>query len=230
MSVTPKPQKIIYIILFLLTLIGVAIVVRRATGIVPVIVHGIRPSAEPSNPQLKVLKRLDAIFERHAWLTLVHIIPGLIFLLSGLLYFTARFPRTAHWHELTYRFFWISGIFTGITAFIMSVTMPAIGGFNQAASTILFSSLFLYFLTKSVLAKMSDRSFELRLWSIRSYGIGLAIATIRPIIGIFFATSRLTGLSPEEFFGTAFWIGFSLHLIVTEAWIQRHWKFTLPEP
>jgi hypothetical protein len=59
---------------------------------------------------------------------------------------------------------------------------------------------------------------------IRAFSVGLAVATIRPIIGMFFATSRLSGLTPHEFFGIAFWIGFVLHLIAAEAWIHA----TLP--
>jgi hypothetical protein len=55
---------------------------------------------------------------------------------------------------------------------------------------------------------------------IRAIGIALGVATTRPIMGIFFATSRLTGLGPWEFFGTAFWIGFTLTYIATEAWIR----------
>jgi uncharacterized membrane protein YozB (DUF420 family) len=58
-----------------------------------------------------------------------------------------------------------------------------------------------------------------REWMIRAFAIGLAVATIRPIIGLFFATSRLSGLTPDAFFGVAFWIGFVLHLILAEAWI-----------
>jgi hypothetical protein len=27
-------------------------------------------------------------------------------------------------------------------------------------------------------------------------------------------------MAPHEFFGSAFWIGFTLHLIVAEAWIH----------
>jgi len=55
---------------------------------------------------------------------------------------------------------------------------------------------------------------------IRAFAIGLAVATFRPIVGAFFATSRLLGLTPHEFFGIAFWIGFVLHLIAAEAWIH----------
>ena len=39
------------------------------------------------------------------------------------------------------------------------------------------------------------------------------------LIGLFFATNRISGLTPEEFFGIAFWIGFVLHLLAAEAWI-----------
>jgi hypothetical protein len=56
---------------------------------------------------------------------------------------------------------------------------------------------------------------------IRAFSIALAVATIRPVVAVFFATSRLSGLTPYEFFGTAFWIGFVLHLIAAEVWIER---------
>jgi hypothetical protein len=55
---------------------------------------------------------------------------------------------------------------------------------------------------------------------IRAFAVGLAVATIRPIIGMFFATSRISGLTPHEFFGTAFWIGFTVQLMAAEAWIH----------
>ena len=47
-----------------------------------------------------------------------------------------------------------------------------------------------------------------------------AVATIRPIVGVFFATSRLTHLTPRDFFGTAFWLGFTMQLMVAEIWIN----------
>ena len=59
-------------------------------------------------------------------------------------------------------------------------------------------------------------------WLLRAYAVGLAIATVRPIMALSFAFFRLT---PQLFLGTAFWIGFSLHTIVAEAWIQSKRKF-----
>ena len=59
-----------------------------------------------------------------------------------------------------------------------------------------------------------------REWMLRAFSVGLAVATIRPIIGIFFATSHVSGLAPHDFFGIAFWIGFTLQLMAAEAWIH----------
>jgi hypothetical protein len=39
-------------------------------------------------------------------------------------------------------------------------------------------------------------------------------------MGIFFATSRLTHLEPRQFFGVAFWIGFSINSIAVELWLH----------
>ena len=67
------------------------------------------------------------------------------------------------------------------------------------------------------------REFTLhREWMIRGYAIGLAVATIRPIMGTFFAAAAIRGhvRAPGEFFGTAFWIGFTLQMIAAEIWIN----------
>jgi hypothetical protein len=48
----------------------------------------------------------------------------------------------------------------------------------------------------------------------------LGVATTRPVMGAFFATSRLTHWQPEQFFGVAFWIGFSINVILFELWVR----------
>jgi hypothetical protein len=52
---------------------------------------------------------------------------------------------------------------------------------------------------------------------LRAFGIGLGVATTRPIVGAFFAARTL---APQEFFGIAFWLGFSVTAIAAEAWIN----------
>lgn len=106
------------------------------------------------------------------------------------------------------------------SALLMSFGMPAIGGVNQAAATTLFGTFFLFALCKAFWHIRRREVALHREWMIPAFSIGLAVAAIRPIMGVFFATSPLTGLTPREFFGIAFWTGFVLHLIAAEAWIH----------
>jgi uncharacterized membrane protein len=187
----------------------------------PIVARGYHPPAVASNPVAARFAALDDLFAHYPVLTLVHIAPGLLFMVLGPLQFSSTIrARHLRWHRWSGRIFVICGAVIGTSALIMSFGMPAIGGLNQAVATTLFSSFFLYALG---MAFWHIRRREVALhreWMIRAFSVGLAVATIRPIIGIFFATSRLSGLTPHEFFGIAFWIGFVLHLIAAEAWIR----------
>jgi hypothetical protein len=68
-----------------------------------------------------------------------------------------------------------------------------------------------------------------REWVTRAVGILLGIAT-RPVMGVFFATSGRTHLGPNQFFGMAFWIGFSINAVVTELWLQSRRRAELHKP
>jgi len=153
---------------------------------------------------------------------MVHDVPGLLFMILGPLQFSSTI-RTRHlrWHRISGSVFFVCGLIIATSALLMSFTMQSIGGVNQAAATVLFGAFFLFALCNAFW-HIRRREIALhRQWMIRAFAIGLAVATIRPIVGIFFATSRFTGLTPHEFFGTAFWIGFVLHLIAAEAWIHH---------
>ncbi len=204
-----------------LALIGVAIGVRRTLNLVPVVAHGYRAPTVPCNPRLAQLTAMDDLFARHPILTLVHIVPGMLFMILGPLQFSSTIrARHLRWHRWSGRVLVICGLVIGATALVMSFGMPAIGGVNQAAATTLFGTFFLFALCKAFW-HIRRREIALhREWMIRAFSVGLAVATIRPIVGVFFATSPLTGLTPREFFGIAFWIGFVLHLIAAEAWIR----------
>jgi uncharacterized membrane protein len=214
-------QRALWGAVILLTLIGVAIGVRRTANLLPIVLDGYHPPVVPANPRLAQLAALDDLFARHPILTLVHIVPGMLFMILGPLQFSATIrARHLRWHRLSGRVFVICGLVIGISALVMSLGMPAIGGVNQAAATTLFGTFFLFALCKAFW-HIRRREIALhREWMIRAFSIGLAVATIRPIVGVFFATSPLTGLTPREFFGIAFWIGFVLHLIAAEAWIR----------
>ncbi len=58
----------------------------------------------------------------------------------------------------------------------------------------------------------------IREWMVRAYGVTLGISVTRPIVGAFFAARRLR---PQQFFGTAFWLGFTISLLAAERWLMR---------
>ena len=61
-----------------------------------------------------------------------------------------------------------------------------------------------------------------RTWMMRAIAVLLGIATTRPVMGVFFATESVTHLQPQQFFGTAFWIGFTATYIAGEAYLRSH--------
>jgi uncharacterized membrane protein len=189
--------------------------------LIPIVVRGYQPPPAASNPVAAQFTALDDLFAHYPILTLVHIVPGLLFMMLGPLQFAPTIrARHLRWHRLSGRIFIICGVVIGLSALVMSLAMPSIGGFNQAAATTLFATFFLIALCKAFW-HIRRREIALhREWMIRAFSVGLAVATIRPIIGMFFATSRFSGLTPHEFFGVGFWIGFVLHLIAAEAWIH----------
>jgi hypothetical protein len=221
-----RARRILWGAVILLALIGVFVVARRVAHLVPILIHGYSPPIVPSNPKLAQFAALDDVFARHGVLTLVHIIPGLLFIVLGPLQFNSTFrKRHLQWHRRSGRILFVCGAVIGVSALVMSFAMPSIGGVNQATATTLFGLWFLFALGKALRHILRREIAPHREWMIRAFSIGLAVATIRPIIAIFFATSPLSGLTPREFFGAGFWIGFALHLIAAEVWI----RWTRPE-
>ena len=183
------------------TVIAVAVVIRR--------LFALAASPRTIAPELAAL---DSAFANHAALTLAHILPALLFVvLAPVVVFrkTARFD----WAE---QLLFPTGTIVGLTAYTMS--LYSVGGWLERSAVLFFDTLFLL----SLLQAYRHRGDPLlkRRWLLRSIGILLGIATTRPVMGVFFATSRLTHLQPDQFFGMAFWIGFSINTIIVELWLR----------
>ncbi len=151
---------------------------------------------------------------------MIHIIPGLLFMALGPLQFVRQLRnRKPGLHRWMGRVVLVSGAIIGGTALAMGPQL-AIGGANETAATMFFAIVFLFCLAKAYASIRRGKVALHREWMIRAFAIGLAVATIRPIVGVFFATRGITHLTPHDFFGTAFWLGFTMHLIAAEIWID----------
>ncbi len=170
-----------------------------------------------TTPRFAPATTLDAGFASHRVLTLLHIIPAFLFMALVPLQFLGRIrKRHIGWHRWSGRMLVILGVVIGSSALVMSWTMN-VGGASETAATTLFAILFLVFLSLGFWNIRQRRIALHRQWMIRAFGVALGVATTRPIIGAFFAVGRL---SPHEFFGAAFWLGFTITLLAAETWIH----------
>jgi uncharacterized membrane protein len=210
------PVRFVAGVVAVLSMIGVFIVVKRTLFLIPVLQNGYHPVPTTGNK----IYVPEVGFGRHPLLTLIHVLPGLLFIVLAPLQFIKRIRyRLPRVHRIVGRIVVVSGLVVGISALIMSFKM-SIGGVNETAATTLFAIVFLFSLIKAFVYIRRHRITLHREWMIRAFAIGFAVATTRPIVGIFFATSRITGLTVQDFFGAAFWISFTLHLIAAEIWIN----------
>lgn len=181
--------------------IGLAAVVVRAVALS----GPVRAGGPPGTAEL------DAYFKAHAALTWTHILcaAGYVLLLPLV------FWRRARSSPAVRRLFFGMGFVVGATAYAMN--LYAIGGWVERAAILFFNTLFLIELVLAL--RQRDEAGAGR-WTIRATAVLLGIATTRPVVGVFFATSRLTHLTPQQFFGFAFWIGFSINAVVIELWLR----------
>jgi hypothetical protein len=182
--------------------IAIGVVLRR-------LVELLRPS-QGGPPQMA---SLDAAFSSHAVLTAMHIIPAAIFVLLSAAVLLR--PTGGEWLE---RLFFLFGGLTGATAYAMSYW--AVGGWVERSAVLVFNSWFLFSLGRAYRFRLRREPSRKRQWMTRAVGILLGIATTRPVMGVFFATSSRTHLGPRQFFGIAFWIGFSINAGVIELWLH----------
>ena len=113
MTVSKKATRLVWTGVILLVIIGVAAVTRRTL----VLLWPGTFSGGKSNPAVA----LDAGFARHVTLTLIHILPGALFLVLAPLQFVpgirAKHLRLHRWMG---RVLLISGLIIGTSALVMS--------------------------------------------------------------------------------------------------------------
>jgi hypothetical protein len=162
---------------------------------------------------------LDAAFAARRGLTLSHIIPALIFVVLLPFWFSRRMRSNEPVHRrLTWGLFALGAV-VGITA--LPLASHPVGGALELSSILVFDGLYLFSLARAFTLFLR-REPHYREWMLRAIAVLLGIATTRPVMGVFFATARLTHLEPRQFFGIAFWIGFGLTYLAGEWYLQKH--------
>ena len=205
--------RLLWAAVIFLAFVGLAVATRRTMVL-------LKPGAlsSPRNPAAD----LDAHFASERALVLTHILPAMLFMILGPLQFVrglrSRHPEVHRWSG---RVFLAASAVVGISGLKLAFG-KTVGGLDEKAAIMLFGTFFLISLAKALWHALRREFAQHREWMIRGYAIGLAVAAIRPIMGTFFAAALMSGHKPQpaEFFGTAFWVGFTLQTIAAEIWIN----------
>jgi uncharacterized membrane protein len=209
MAESRRATRLMWTVVILLIVIGVAAVARRTV----VLLFPGHLESGASSPAAA----LDTGFARHEALTLIHILPGAMFLgLAAFQFVPGIRQKHLQFHRWSGRVLVVTGLVIGVSALVMSFKMN-IGGVNETAATTFYAIVFLTCLVRAYVFIRRKDVERHREWMIRAYAIGLGVATTRPIVGMFFAFRRMT---PHEFFGIAFWLGFTITVVAAEAWID----------
>lgn len=200
----PSPQAVrrplwLLVGFWICAVIAIAAVARRLVALL-----------RPGTGGASEMAALDQAFSSHAALTLAHIVPAAIFVVLAAVVLLR--PSAGKWWK---RSFFLFGAITGLTAYLMSSI--AFGGWVERSAVFVFDTWFLFSLTRGYYHKEPALR---RKWTTRAVAVLLGIATTRPVMGVFFATGAITHLKPNQFFGLAFWIGFSINAIIIELWLH----------
>jgi hypothetical protein len=95
-----RVRRALWSAVIFLAFIGTAVALRRIVNVVPIVLHGYHPPPPASNPVAAQFIALDDLFAHYPVLTLIHIVPGLLFMLLGPLQFSATIrARNLRWHR-----------------------------------------------------------------------------------------------------------------------------------
>jgi hypothetical protein len=106
----------------------------------------------------------------------------------------------------------------GVTGYAIVAT--PVGGLLEVSAIVVYGTgLLMSLLIAWRYIRRGDVAHH-REWMLRAIAIVLGIATTRPVVALFFATGPFTQLSPSQFFGAAFWIGFTATALAGEWYVR----------
>ncbi len=160
----------------------------------------------------------DVRYVQHPWVSLLHIVPGALFLTLAPLQFVARIrQRRISVHRGLGRVLATSAAISGVLALVINFLFPAFGGISTQTAVVFSSLLFLFSLSMAIRHIPRKEVRQHREWMIRTLALAMGVATQRIFIILLMP---LTGFDFEEVFGSASWLGLGVNLVVAEVWIN----------
>ncbi|MDH5729181.1 MAG: DUF2306 domain-containing protein [Gammaproteobacteria bacterium] len=202
-----------WIVLFLLLSLG-AIAITSATirllAMNDASLHGI-----PANDETGLQHYLD-----YSVISLMHLIPGSLFLLLGPFQFNKRFrQRAPALHRNFGKIFIVAGLMVGFSALSMAILFPVIvSSFSTIGNALFGTALILCLLVAYRFVRQGNIAAH-RQWMIRAYVIGLTPASMRVFILPLFVILGEDKIMP--IMPALIWFSFSVQILIGEFIIRR---------
>lgn len=173
-----------------------------------------------SNQRSAELDRFDERFADNPSATVLHVVPGGVFLILAPLQFSSwlrgRYPRIHRWSG---RLLIAGGIVFTLTGLYFGLLMPY-GGFGEVSAIVVFASLFLLALGQGFVAIRRGQVARHREWMIRAFAIAVGVGTVRVVAGILDLALTPAGLAPTSLFALSLWTGWTVSLVAAETWVR----------
>lgn len=166
------------------------------------------------------LDQFDGRFAAHPVLTLLHVLPGGIFLILAPFQFSSRIRgRSIQFHRWSGRALVLNGLLAALSGLYFGILMPY-GGPAEVAIILLVGGLFLTALGRALAAIRKHQVSLHREWMIRAFAVAIGISTVRVVAGVFDMALTPAGVRPAEIFALSLWTGWALTLGAAELWIR----------
>jgi uncharacterized membrane protein len=178
------------------------------------------------------LDRFDGRYAANPVATLLHVLPGGVFLLLAPFQFSSRIRnRHRRFHRWSGRALLLVGVLTALAGFFFGLRMPY-GGAGEVSAIALFGGLFVFALGRAFVAIRNRRIALHREWMIRAFAIAIGISTVRVFGMAFDVLLTPLGVPPPGVFVLALWTGWTVTLAVGELWIRytRPYGLSLSSP
>ena len=165
--------------------------------------------------------RFDSRFAAHPVVTLLHVVPGAIFLILAPLQLSSLIrSRRIGFHRWSGRALLFAGFAAGSTGLYFGLLMPY-GGPREAGIILLVGGLFLVALSRAFVAIRKRREARHREWMIRAFAVAIGVSTVRIVAAVFDLALTPAGFRPADLFVLSLWTGWAITLGAAEVWIRR---------
>jgi uncharacterized membrane protein len=165
------------------------------------------------------LSLVDSRFAAHPFMTLLHVLPGGLFLMLAPLQFSSRIRSRHIWfHRWSGRLLVVTAFVTASAGLYFGLLMPY-GGPLEMAAIAFFGGLFLTAVSKAFVAIRRHQVARHREWMIRALAVALGISTVRVVAIALDVALTPARVGPPMVFALSLWMGWALTVGVAELWI-----------